>query len=83
MRIMIAAAFLAAATPAFADNTTGKVLAFDRQSDIIVMEDKTIWQLAPTTLIPADLAAGDTITIEFTSFGDDGIASVNALVKAE
>ena len=83
MRILLAAALLAAATPALADSTTGVILAFDRQADVIVMEDKTIWQLNPTTLIPADLAAGDRITIEFTSAGDDGVRSVDALVKAE
>ena len=81
MRKLLAVAFLAAATPAFADTTTGIIVAFDRQADVIVMDDKTIWQLSPTTLIPADLAAGDTITIEFTSAGDDGVRSVDALVK--
>lgn len=83
MRILIAVAAIVAATPALADKTSGTVLAFDRQSDIIVMSDKTIWQLAPTTLIPADLAAGDKITIEYTSLGDDGIASVDKLTKDE
>lgn len=81
MRTLLAAAILAVATPALADTTTGTVLAFDRQADIIVMGDKTIWKLNPDTLIPADLAAGDTITIEFTSTGDDGVKSVDALVK--
>ena len=81
MRILFAVALLAAATPALADTTTGTIVAFDRQADVIVMGDKTIWQLNPNTLIPADLAAGDTITIEFTSTGDDGVRSVDALVK--
>ncbi len=80
MRILIAAAVLAA-TPVFADETTGTVLAFDRQADVIIMDDKTVWQLNPETRIPADLAAGDTITINFTSVGDDGVASVDELVK--
>ena len=81
MRILIAAALLAAATPAIADQTTGTILAFDRQADIIVMADKTIWQLNPKTLIPADLAAGDTVTIVFTSTGENGIGEVTELKK--
>jgi hypothetical protein len=81
MRTLIAALLIATAAPAFADTTTGTIVAFDRQADIIVMGDKTIWQLNPDTLIPADLAAGDTVTIEFTSTGDDGVKSVDALKK--
>jgi hypothetical protein len=82
MRLFIAAAaLLAVATPALADETTGTIVAFDRQADIIVMGDKTIWQLNPNTLIPADLGAGDTIKIEFTSTGDDGVKSVDKLTK--
>ena len=79
--LLAAAAILAVATPALADETTGTVLAFDRQADIIVMGDKTIWQLNPNTLIPADLAAGDTVKMTFTSTGDDGVASVDMLEK--
>ena len=82
MRNLLAAAvILVIATPSFADSTTGKILAFDRQADVIVMSDKTVWQLTPSTLIPADLAAGDTVKMTFTSFGDDGVASVDKLEK--
>lgn len=77
----LSAALLLTALPALADTTTGTILAFDRQADVIVMTDKTIWQLNPKTLIPADLAAGDTVKITFTSLGDDGVASVDALEK--
>lgn len=74
-------AILVVATPVIADTTTGTVLAFDRQADVIVMTDKTVWQLNPSTLIPADLAAGDAIKMTFTSFGDDGVKSVDTLEK--
>ena len=73
----------AAATAARADETTGTILAFDRAADVIVMEDKSIWQLQPTTLIPADLAAGDRITITFTSAGDSGVGKVLSLEKQQ
>lgn len=69
------------ATPALADSTTGKILAFDRQADVIVMEDRTVWQLPPKLLIPTDLVAGDTVTITFTSAGENGIGSVDKLEK--
>ena len=81
MRTLLVAALLAAATPAIADETTGTILAFDRQADLIVMSDKTVWQLNADTLIPADLAAGDTVKMTFTSFGDDGVKSVDSLEK--
>lgn len=81
MRALLAAVVLFAATPVLADTTEGTILAFDRQADILVMEDKTIWQLNPNTLIPADLAAGDRVKITFTSFGDDGVRSVDELEK--
>ena len=75
------AAFLLLAGPALADTTTGTILAFDRQADVLIMTDKTVWQLSPNTMIPADLAAGDMVKITFTSFGDDGVASVDSLEK--
>ena len=82
MRKLLAAAIIASVvSPAMADSTTGTILAFDRQADIIVMSDKTIWQLNAKTLIPADLSAGDTVKMTFTSFGDDGVASVDKLEK--
>lgn len=81
MRAILAVALLLFASAAFADETTGTVLAFDRQADIIVMADKTIWRLNPNTLIPADLAAGDRVRMTFTSAGDDGVISVDKLEK--
>lgn len=83
MRMLLAAALLAVATPVLADQTTGTVLAFDREAGVVIMADKTVWQLGAETRIPADLVAGDVITIDFTSAGDDGVRSVEALIKEE
>jgi hypothetical protein len=82
MRTLFATLLLVAATPALADETTGTILAFDRQADVIVMTDNTVWQLSPKTLIPADLAAGDTITIIFTNTGENGVGNVTELRKS-
>lgn len=82
MRILPGLATLAIlATPALADDTTGVILAFDRQADVIVMVDRTVWQLPVGLLIPTDLAAGDTVKITFTSAGENGIGSVDKLEK--
>lgn len=81
MRALAAALAIFVAAPALADSTEGTILAFDRQADLLVMEDKTIWALNPNTLIPADLAAGDRIRITYTSAGDDGVISVDTLEK--
>lgn len=83
MRTLLAAALLAAAvsTPALADETTGTLVAFDRKANVIVMEDKTIWELSAETVLPDDLAAGEIVTIVFTSTGDDGVKSVDEIVR--
>lgn len=82
MRYLLAlAAFAALASPALADETTGKIVAFDRKANVLVMEDKTIWKLSDQTVIPEDLAAGETIKITFTSAGDDGVKSVDQLER--
>lgn len=81
MRLPLAAAMLAAATPVFADTTSGTVVAFDRKANVVVMDDKTIWQLAEKTAVTEELEAGDAVRITFTSLGDDGIASVDAVEK--
>ena len=83
MRAIIAAAFILAATSAFAGNehTSGSVAAFDRVSLIIVMEDKTIWRLNPNTVLPENLVAGEEVTLFFRSSGDDGVVAVDRIER--
>lgn len=81
MRILIAAALLAAATPALADTANGTVFAYDAKANILVLDDKTIWQLGANTIVPDMLTPGDKIIIDFTSAGDDGIASVEKITS--
>lgn len=69
--------------PALADETTGTVLAFDRFAKVLVMEDKTVWEIGDATAVPAGIKAGDRITITFTSAGDAGVTSVDALTRAD
>lgn len=82
MRILSGIAALALlAGPALADSTTGTILAFDRVSLILVMEDMTVWQISADAKKPDDLVAGDTVKITYTSAGDNGVASVQSLER--
>lgn len=81
MRALLAAAVLAAATPAFADETTGKVLAFDRKANIIVLQDKTVWELGTEATIPEGLVAGETVRLVYESAGEDGLTKIYEIVR--
>lgn len=81
MRVFLAAALLAAATPVLADETEGLVLAYDRAEQVLVMKDMTVWMLPAGTMVPADLGAGDRILIDFTSDGDNGFKTIDAIVR--
>ncbi|MEM7751962.1 MAG: hypothetical protein AAF230_01025 [Pseudomonadota bacterium] len=80
MRTLLAAAFLAVAAPAVADTANGTVSTYDKQLNLLILDDKTIWQLGDDTIVPPSLATGDRIVIDFTSAGDDGVASVESVI---
>lgn len=82
MRILFAAALLAAA-PAFADETTGTILAFDRVDWVIVLNDKTVWELAADVAVPEDLAAGDKITLVYETAGEEGLTKIDSVTRVE
>ena len=71
----------AAAVPALADQTTGTILAYDRLDNTLVMKDRTVWTLAADLQVPADLAAGDKVTLVFASGGENGIDKVIRLTR--
>ena len=80
MRILLSTALvLAAALPAFADETKGEIQAFDRFARIIVMKDKTVWQLAADTPAPEGLKAGDVVKIEYKTLGEDGLDKITSI----
>ncbi len=47
------------------------------------MQDKTVWQLGPKVLVPADLESGDKVRIDFVSNGDSGWGRIVSLTKVE
>lgn len=69
--------------PAFADETTGVIVAYDRLQHVIVLTDKTIWEFPGTLELPADLQAGDRVRIDFTSAGDSGVGKINAITRLD
>jgi len=84
MRFVAAALGLAAlAAPVAADETTGDILAYDRKAGIVVLSDRTVWELQPGTLIPAYLDAGDRVRIVYQTAGEDGITAIDELERVE
>lgn len=82
MRLFSAIAILASmlATPALADTTGGVVVAYDRVDHVLVLDDKTVWDLAPAgDLVPEGLSAGDKVTIDYDSAGDSGVGKITAI----
>ncbi|WP_299816903.1 hypothetical protein [uncultured Jannaschia sp.] len=80
MRLPLAVFALLTATPALADEVSGTILAYDRQANVIVFSDRSVWELGDLE-VPEDLEAGDRVTIDFTSAGDSGIGKANALTR--
>ncbi|SNR81789.1 hypothetical protein [Puniceibacterium sediminis] len=80
MRAALIASLLAvSAVPAFADSTSGTVVAFDRKANVLVLDDKTVWSLETLKSVPEDLKSGDVIMIDFTSNADNGWGKINAI----
>ncbi|MCY0093664.1 hypothetical protein [Hoeflea ulvae] len=82
MRLFPAAVILGSmlASPALADSTSGVVVAYDRVDHVLILDDRTVWDLAPAgELVPEGLRAGDQITIEYDSAGDSGVGKITAI----
>lgn len=83
-QVAMAALILAGmAGPAGADETTGKIAAYDRLAHVIVLEDKTVWPFPGDLQLPADLQAGDRVKIEFTSGPDGALGKVTGIARVE
>ena len=82
MRLISAIAILGSmlATPALADTTGGVVVAYDRVDHVLILDDKTVWDLTPAgDIVPDGLKAGDHVTIEYDSAGDSGVGKITAI----
>lgn len=67
------------ASPALADETEGLILSFDRVDRIIVLTDKTVWQVPVSLEMPEDLGRGDRVLIDFESEGEDGLTAITSI----
>lgn len=78
-----AALVFLAVSPAFADTVTDTVLAFDRKANLIILADKTVFDVTGVDAAMTEmLVAGDTVTITYESRGDDGIGKIDSIVMA-
>ena len=79
--VLASAILVASFSAALADRVVGKILAFDRQAKLIILEDKTVWTLAGAAdnAVPADLKSGDRVEINYESGGDDGLRKIDAI----
>ena len=84
MRSVLLAALLAVpALPAAADEVTGEILAYDRLANVLIMRDKTVWQLGSDVAVPSDLAAGDRVRIVYETAGEDGLTKIDSLDRVD
>ena len=72
------------AAPAFADNITGRVLSYDPDTRLLVLDDKTVFDLAnPDLVLPADITSGKSVTIDYETAGEDGFIKTTKIVVNE
>lgn len=83
MRRVIALAVLLAAAPAHADETEGEILAYDRLANLLVMRDRTVWELGAELMVPADLKSGDRVRLVYRTAGEDGITGIESLERID
>lgn len=70
--------------PVQADSLESTVLAYDRVANIIVIKDKTVWDLdLLKSPLPENLRAGDKIEILYTSNEDDGIRTITSIARLD
>ena len=67
--------------PALGDEKEGTVQAFDRMDRILVLTDKTVWEIPGTIDVPADLARGDRVHLDYDSAGEDGITAITSMTR--
>lgn len=68
------------ASASYADTFKGTVIAFDRKANVIVIDDKSVFNFeGQNVMVPEDLKAGDMIEIESEGEGEDGYGNLTSL----
>ena len=82
IRISMGAALtLFTALPILADETEGHVLAYDREAGIIILTDKTVWEVPGDIALPENLGMGDRVLFEYETAGEDGMTRINGVTR--
>jgi hypothetical protein len=78
-RFMVVSAVVAGllAARSFADETEGHVMAFDGVANMIVLTDRTVWELGADVTVPSDLASGDRVLPDIISEGEEGVTEIS------
>lgn len=69
------------ALPTLADETQGHVLAYDRKAGIIILTDKTVWELPEDITLPEDVGKGDRLLFEYETAGEDGLTRIKGVTR--
>ena len=79
--LLIAPVLLLMSALVFAqDITNGTILAFDRQANVIVFTDKTVWHLEKLeSAVPGNLKAGERIDNNYESNEDEGVTVIHSV----
>ena len=68
------------ASASYADTFKGTVIAFDREANVIVIDDKSVFNFeGQGVMVPDDLKAGNTIEIESEGEGEDGYGNLTSV----
>ena len=60
------------------------VLAHDRQANVIILKDNTVWPLELLTeCLPDNIRAGDAVQIRYEFNEDDGLQSIHSIIRIE
>ena len=80
MRLLFVPAALLLAAPAAAESFSSTVLSYDPDSSVLVLRDRSVVRLGDA-IVPADLGAGDAVTVVYRGGGYDGIVAVESVER--
>ena len=80
MRYLLLPAALLLAAPAAAESFSSAVLDFDPQTSVLVLRDKSVLRVGDA-VVPADLGAGDAITVVYDGGGYDGMVRIHRIER--
>lgn len=76
----LALSFAVLSAPVLADSVVGQVKSFDPATQVLILDDMSSWSLKDGGFsAPEGLAAGQIVTIDFTTNGDNGFGKINAI----